>query len=462
MPSFDAILPFPVLQLLVNDYFTHIHPMTPIPHEPSFRAALERREDVSNPTFLALLASMIGCVVASFPQRPRLHLRAQNMERIYQSSASIIERCHKTAVEACGLGYLNKPLTVHDAVISYLQGLIGAYTSNRQAYRVYFGQCLTIIRVIGLHKAKSSSHEDLSRESSDTKSNGYDETLQEQGEDFIIQELGKRIFWIMFAAVRSLHRTGVSCADLCIPPATPSEPYPPLPLEVDDFYIKSNHILPQPRRMISMMKGFNDKIKIYSTYDTLATLEMAYGVDQLFNWNVQKQMLEQSLHVLKQVLKDLPLDLTLDPRYRLGNERDQGYSSRIRPGDYESNELYGADHERKRVQLEIQKVKISAHQLGTRTYLVEKYWNLHDEHKRRESVIRSGPNSPGIFAGGLDNLGSNHHGNHNGQTSQDIETEREDLVKDLVYLLNTINPIDMKLNGASFVCVHPFIPDSSP
>ena len=378
------------------------------------------------------------------------------MDSMYGNPASVIDRCHKTAVGACGLGYLDKIFTVHDAVITYLQGLIGAYTSNWQAYRVYFGQCLTIIRIIGLHKDKSSIHGGLSSESLDTKMNGHDPALQEDGTDFILQELGKRIFWIIFTAVRSLHRTGVSCADLFIPPATPSEPYPPLPLEVDDLYIKSHHIVPQPQGVISMMKGFNNKIKIYSAYDSLATLELAYGVDQIVDWNLQKQMLEHSLYVLKQVMKDLPLELTLESEYRLGNEHDHEYPSLIRPENYENDDLEGVDLERKRIQLEIQKVKIHAHQLATRTYLVEKYWNLHDVHKRQRSVTVSASNSPGIFARNLDNLTSNHHGYDNDNvksTRHDMEIEREDVVKDLVYLLTTINPIDMKLNGASFVCV---------
>ncbi|EHK97719.1 hypothetical protein M7I_6503 [Glarea lozoyensis 74030] len=56
----ESICPFETLELLVDDFFTYIHPLCPFPHEPSFRAAFKSRQDLSNPLFLALLASMTG------------------------------------------------------------------------------------------------------------------------------------------------------------------------------------------------------------------------------------------------------------------------------------------------------------------------------------------------------------------------------------------------------------------
>ncbi|PIG80257.1 Zn(II)2Cys6 transcription factor [Aspergillus arachidicola] len=54
--SLEMICPLSTIRLLIDDYFTYIHPLIPIPHEPTFRAALDRREDVTNRTFLALAA----------------------------------------------------------------------------------------------------------------------------------------------------------------------------------------------------------------------------------------------------------------------------------------------------------------------------------------------------------------------------------------------------------------------
>ena len=57
----ESICPISVLELLVDDFFTYIHPLAPFPHEPSFRAAFSSREDLKNPSFLALLASNGRC-----------------------------------------------------------------------------------------------------------------------------------------------------------------------------------------------------------------------------------------------------------------------------------------------------------------------------------------------------------------------------------------------------------------
>jgi len=177
--------------LLVDDFFTYIHPLAPFPHEPSFRAAFKHREDLSNPSFLALLASMVGLLVASFPRKPMMHLKAQHQEKLFPNSVSLVERCHKVAVEARGAGYLDKELTVYDAATSYFLGLAGAYTINWRQCRLYFGETFTISRVIGVH-----------RNSETVK---YGEERAGAGEpqiDYIKQEIGRRIFWVMVVGIR--------------------------------------------------------------------------------------------------------------------------------------------------------------------------------------------------------------------------------------------------------------------
>lgn len=392
--------------------------------------------------------------MAAFPRRPRLHLKAQNLEKLSPNSSSLIDRCHKIAIDACGPAYLDKNFTVHDAVISYLQGLIGAYTFNWQSCRAYFGQCLTISRTIGLHQAKGSGHADYVGIPSEMNSNGHDGAFQEQGTDLILQELGRRTFWIIFVAIKSLHRLGVSCAEVCIPPATPKEPYPPLPLEVDDVYLESNRVLSQPHGAISMMTAFNMNVKIFSTYDTLATVELVYGVDEIFDWNRQKLMLEQCLYALRQILEGLPHELRHDPESRFALKQDH-FSQTQRPGDYGHHE--GVFSDRRRSQIEIQKAEIYTSHLGTRSHLVEKYWNLHDAKKRRQAQNEAPPDSPGILAAGLDSLPRS-GANHLDLSEQDMADEREEVVQNLSNLLVRICPIDLDLNGVGFVSL--FFPPS--
>lgn len=424
--------------------------MTPVPHEPSFRAALERREDLSNPTFLALLASMVGCLVAAFPWRARFHLKAQNMEKLAPNSTSLIDRCHKIAIDACGPAYLDKSFTVHDVVISYLQGLIGAYTFNWQSCRAYLGQSLTISRTIGLHHAKGSGHADYEGAPSGMDPNGRDGALQEQGTDLILQELGRRTFWIMFVAIKTLHRLGFSCAEVCIPPATPKEPYPPLPLEVDDMYLESNRVLTPPRGAICMMTAFNMNVRIFSTYDMLSTVELVYGVGEIFDWDRQKRMLEQCLDALKKISEDLPQELRHDPKSRCALKRED-HISRMQPAGEDGNHNEGVLFDRRKTQTEIQKADLYINQLGTRSYLVEKYWDLHDANQRRQAQNDASPASPGIVAVILDDLPSSRGNRQNGQLDQYMTEEREEVVQDLLNLSASIGPVDLDLNVVGFV-----------
>jgi hypothetical protein len=186
----------------VNDFFTYIHPLAPFPHEPSFRDAFVSREDLKNPSFLALLASMVGVLVASFPRRPRLHLKAQHREHLFPTSISLVERCHKVAVEARGAGYLDKELSVYDAVTSYFLGLAAAYTFQPRQCRLYFGETLNISRALGTHKFKKDPGFLSTRNTSVPFGEAGAYGGQAQPVDYIRQEIGRRVFWIMIVGVR--------------------------------------------------------------------------------------------------------------------------------------------------------------------------------------------------------------------------------------------------------------------
>jgi hypothetical protein len=198
--SAESICPLATLELLIDDFFTYIHPLCPFPHEPSFRGAFKHRQDLVSPGFLALLASMVGVLVASFPRKPRLHLKAQHSEHLFPNSLALVERCHTVAVQARGAGYLDNPdLNVYDAVTSYFLGLSGAYTFQWKQARLYFGETLTIIRVIGAHKIKNSSF----IPATPSGENSFQQKPEEEV-DYIKQEIGRRVFWVMFVGIRSV------------------------------------------------------------------------------------------------------------------------------------------------------------------------------------------------------------------------------------------------------------------
>ncbi|KAB8293301.1 hypothetical protein EYC80_007630 [Monilinia laxa] len=460
--SAESILPYATLELFLDDFFTYVHPLAPFPHEPSFRMAFKEREDLNSPSFLALTASMVGILVASFPRRPMLHLKAQRREHLFPNSLALVERCHKVAVEARGAGYLDKNLSVYDAATSYFLGLSGAYTFNWRQCRLYFGETLNIIRMLGAHRTKNSSLMSTMGHLPATFGAESPQYIdQPESVDYIKQEIGRRLFWVMFVGIRSMQQLGATFGELIIPPPTPHDPYPPLPLEVDDEYIYLDHIQQQPEGVVSRITGFNMGIRVYMTCTPLATMEVAYGIDQVFDYQRQRRVLSQCLSAAKHVLDQLPNELMVlsesgefdfgepdeayyPPSENLPGARSDGFEGRT------WNEVT-ADERRKK-QYAIQKANIYASQLATRSYIVEKYWNLQDAYEQLQAKAGAEDlklGSPGVMASGLDGMLPQ------SVTEESIDAnvmnERESIVKDLLKALGSISQINMEPNGGSFV-----------
>ena len=475
----ESICPLNTLELLIDDFFTYIHPLTPFPHEPSFRAAFKHREDLNNPSFLALLASMVGVLVASFPRRPRLHLKNQCRENMFPSSISLVERCHRIAVEARGAGYLDKELSVYDACTSYFLGLAAAYTFQWKQCRLYFGETLNIARVLGAHKTENAGFLGVGDLPATFGAEGgpFDGQGQPVAVDYIRQEIGRRVFWIMFVGVRcvlllsdfpriltffhrSMQQLGATFGELLIPPPTPSEPYPPLPMEIDDEYIYVSHIDRQPDGIRSKLAGFNLGIQIYQTLTPLATMEMAYGIDQVFDWNRQKKVLEEALRNVKSVLRAAPRELLLQPNPQSGQYEptDRQYYPPmtdypgVRSNGNDMSQWIDADARRK-LQYEIQKANIYASQLGTRSYIVEKYWNLYEVYEQMKMNNGGVPqlSSPGLMATGLDGMLPKSTTSDYDGIETIVNSERESIVKDLLRVLGSISQVNMEPNASSFV-----------
>lgn len=201
--SAESICDVQTLDLLVNDFFTYVHPLCPFPHEPSFREAWKRREDYNNRPFLALLASMIAVLVASFPRKPRLHLKAQRKESVFPNHMVLVHRCQKVCAEARGSGYLESDtLSVHDAATSYFLGLTGCYTFRWRQGRLYLGECMTILRSLGFHKPAEQNFVRLGSLPSAVGSHGPDFEGTKDAIDNITQEMGRRIYWTMFVGAK--------------------------------------------------------------------------------------------------------------------------------------------------------------------------------------------------------------------------------------------------------------------
>jgi hypothetical protein len=258
-----------------------------------------------------------------------------------------------------------------------------------------------------------------------------------------------------------MQQFGASFGELIIPPSTPNEPYPPFPLEIDDEYIYVDHIDLQPPGTISKLTGFNIGIKIYLTVSPVATMEMAYGIDEVFDWSRQKRIVEDCLMSAKNVLNGIPSELLLQPGAQHGGfptDDQQWFPPATEYPGARSNgvevfEMPTTIDGRRRLQFEIQKANIYASQLATRSYLVEKYWNLQESYERRKANAETAEalGSPGLTTG-IDGLLPKQPASSNPDDVEEIVfREREAIVQDLLQVLGSINQTNMEPNAGSFV-----------
>lgn len=451
--SAEAICPLPTVNALIDDFFTYIHPLCPFPHEPSFREAWERREDFTNPSFLALLASMIAALVSSFPRKPRLHLKTQTRHE-YPSHLSLVDKCREVCTQARGPGYLDRPsLNVYDACTSYFLGLTGAYVFQWRQLRLYFAECLTIIRSLGLHKAEAQGYTYLGSVPSAWGSNGPDyDGSREFKLDHITEQIGRRVFWTVFVGVRTIQQLGASFGELTVAPATPTEPLPPLPVEVDDVHIFPNQIRPQQTGVVSLITGFNLNVRVYLSYSSLATAEMAFGVDEIFDWERQQRIFEQSMQRCKSILDSIPEPLKVQPRAaedpNVLQQRQPYYPPMPEFSSLRDPAMSNGNGSQDARRYEIQKANIYASHLSTRSYLVEKYYLQLEKFSKstNQATLQS---SPTPLAAGMDKLVPPTIGVAE-VLEKMMSEEREQVVKDLLVVLGSIDMVNMEPNGDSF------------
>lgn len=421
--SVESICPFPLLKLLVDDYFMYVHPLTPVPHEPSFRAALGRRADRNEPKFIALIASMVGCLIAAFPQRLRLHFESVDTEHHLTNPIGAIEQCRKVASEARGSAFHDNDFTVYDAITSLLLGLTGVYVSDWKTCRVHLAQCQTISRILGMHEVTWPMCSDLKLLNQGmTAKRASKKRSSQEHIDLIAQELGRRTFWALFLAIKTLNQIGVSFSELFVPPQTRSEPYPPLPLELDDTDLTSTDAFFPPSGTVSRLVAFNANVQVLLSCDKLAILDDGYGVDETFGLDQRKAVLEHSLLTMRNIMNDTSNELDLgdptapdQPQEPLHHSNTKLFTQDLGPhplGDYDFKEtaaelariqrskVSAAERAKVQYRTEVSKYRIQvsnfhANQLSVCSYLVGQYWSLcevrHSAHSPNDTTISSSP-----------------------------------------------------------------------
>lgn len=453
--SAESICDIHTLSVLIQDYFTYIYPLAPFPHEPTFRAAFERREDRTSRTFLALVAAMIKALVASFPRRPHQLFTSEPNRRLFPNAGALIDRCHQVFIEARGPGFLDQELSLYDACGSYLVGLSAAYSFDAHRAGLYVGEAVLILRRVALHKTTGKT-------SAPSPAYGGDASGPPH---YINQELSRRLFWICHVGFQSMRQIGVVDGDMVMPLSSRAD-LPPLPLEIDDEYIFQDRIETQPPGLTSIITGFNLNVQIFNSCTSLVALEGAFGLDYI-GLERQKQLIGSCLHSCKTATDNAPKELQIRPmsppkRYSSPVPQIGQYGRQQEIWSEHNDQTGNVDHSGSTIQYEIQKANIYASQLGTRSFLVEKYWDLLEHNTPANGLAQ--PVSPAIIDAVNAVVDSRLQNAFNSPTDsrhgfdvseQAMALERENIVRDLAIFLQSVDQIAMEPSSLSFVSFHP-------
>ena len=214
--------------------------------------------------------------------------------------------------------------------------------------------------------------------------------------------------------------------------------------------------------VVPLIAGFNVNVRIFLSYSSLSTAEMAFGMDEVFDWDRQQRIFEQSLQRCRQILESIPDVLKVKSKAARDNlaQPKQQYFPPL--PDFDSmrdpalnNFVSVGDQDLRRY--EIQKANIYASHLATRSYLVEKYFMLQEKaNARAQGNIQS---SPSALAVGLDRFLSS-SATDSEALEKTMSEERELVVKDLLVVLGSIDMVNMEPNGDSFVSILLHLRDS--
>jgi hypothetical protein len=252
---------------------------------------------------------------------------------------------------------------------------------------------------------------------------------------------------------RTIQQLGASFGELTIAPATPTEPLPPLPVEVDDVHIFPDEIQAQQAGVIPLITGFNINVRIFLSYSALSTAEMAFGVDEVFDWDKQQRVFEQSLQNCRQILDTVPEILKVQSEGARGGLAQQKQPYYPPLPDFDgmrdtASNNYNTSGSQDMRRYEIQKANVYATHLATRSYLVEKYFALLEKaNNKAQANLQS---SPSALAAGLDRYVPASTVNATA-LEKNMSDERERVVKDLLVVLGSIDIVNMEPNGDSFV-----------
>ncbi|KAJ9116939.1 hypothetical protein QFC22_004597 [Naganishia vaughanmartiniae] len=242
----EAIIPRPLLHLIINLFFDYVYPLTPCLHKPTFLADLARHREME-PGQGEWTALVLATVMSTLVQVPRAFVPLTRRE-----VKDLAYRCHIAGRNWSLHGY--KDFTVNAVIIryfvyNYCRGEIATcHTSLCEA------QALST--VLKLHEEEVRT---CLQKSAWEHAHSFSIYQTYTYLNPIEREVRRRIFFLLFQADKSesvlsgrpIRMREEECYSLR------------LPEELDDEYITETRYLQQPKGSTSVITGFNASIRIH-------------------------------------------------------------------------------------------------------------------------------------------------------------------------------------------------------
>jgi hypothetical protein len=239
----DILFPRDLVRLILDDYVTHVYPLIPVVHRPSFEADLEANRDVHDAEFFILIISLCAVTVALLPSRLQIY-REFATPLPFRTRSEMANHCYK-------LNQSYRDTTYFDTVShqkwasSFLLGVTFHQTGNANLWRMFEVESMQLLRLLEVQHISSYA-----------------------GLDAIEVQLRKKAFWLMFYGyvhqMHNLRNKRLTFLDHVMLCEINLEDL--MPAAVDDEYISSSGILPCPDTLMaeSLTAGFNIHSRVFS------------------------------------------------------------------------------------------------------------------------------------------------------------------------------------------------------
>jgi len=232
----DAILPRPLLHLIINLFFDYVFALTPCLHKPTFFKDLMRRRE-EQPGEEEWTALVLATVMSTLVQVPRAYVPLSRRE-----VRDLAARCQQETRKWSLGGY--KEVTVNAVIIRYFDAVYNYCRGNVGTCHTSLCEAQALATVLHLHEEESYVYLNP-----------------------IEREIRRRIFFLTFGADKSeaillgrpVRMREEDCYSLR------------LPEELDDDYITEDRYLAQPVGVTSLITGFNAITRIHCYAGRLMT-----------------------------------------------------------------------------------------------------------------------------------------------------------------------------------------------